>query len=725
MYCASVRIILAAAFGLLLGIHNAFPHGFALVYFKAADAKYYVLGANVGGLGNMPGWWFTIESTTSRHFLHQFRTAIEGALSAKTGVRAIMRARAIKQRFPVRQWVEDLEKLQASAIRISHSQAAKEKRPTLVTPSTPVIVDNSDPVRTLKSRVSKPRLRPRPELSHQNSQVGDLSVTAERALLSGPNLGLGSKMGPSSRRKRPAPPPSFSSNSMPSVPTLSSLRKEGGTVGEPKRSLDLLPKRLPPSVPSIRKIHMPTLSSLDPARLGREGLKNRPNSKQQRPQLLTPSNSSPAVPTLDSLATPGPGIGDPNKAPSNRRKRPPPPLSSNSTPGVPTLNSMARAEDGIGKSDKGFPTQSAMRVPLALDVLTEEDQRGSQAPSEIEPMRLKRFPSMPHVRPHDQKAVKVLGVQLPAERVKALTEPKRSGYHSDDSSTQPSSSSSNTNSPLSPITDFSESQPSSPEPAKKRFSLKASPKSPLSTYCVGQDSQEVDVGTCNPSESQPQTPIVAKKRFSLRLSLMSPLSTQLAGKDTKGVGIGSAKPELASSVRTPKSKVMRSAPAIDHFPSWGPHYFPYGSVTALSTSEVKEEKPDNVLQNVTPFFSDPQGEYENEFQQRLKKLNGKTSEHQLCIEEYLLSSEKSWFKDMRAAELRKNPHRILEEKPPQTRVQATSNNAKDDDFGLGNNYKPPSGLKRLMRKRIGDWPVYSFLLAFVSDCRSRSTNSVH
>lgn len=147
----------------------------------------------------------------------------------------------------------------------------------------------------------------------------------------------------------------------------------------------------------------------------------------------------------------------------------------------------------------------------------------------------------------------------------------------------------------------------------------------------------------------------------------------------------------------------------------GRHYFPHGSVAVLSTSEVQEERPDNKLQNVTPFFSDPQKEYENLFEQKLKKLNGRTSEHELCIEEYLLRSEKSWFGKLRAAELSKPPEGGPSEEPPTAMVQEIRKKAKDEGFGLADNHKPPSGLKRMMRRKIGDWPIYSFLLAFVSD----------
>lgn len=81
------------------------------------------VGARVGGLGQMPGWWFTVESTTTAHLMHQFKSAIEDALAAKTDVRAMMRARSAKQRFPVQKWVEDLNTLQSTAIRIHQREA--------------------------------------------------------------------------------------------------------------------------------------------------------------------------------------------------------------------------------------------------------------------------------------------------------------------------------------------------------------------------------------------------------------------------------------------------------------------------------------------------------------------------------------------------------------------------------------------------------------------------
>jgi len=82
------------------------------------------IGARVGGLGNMPGWWFTIESTTPSHLLAQFEAAICEALASPLEVRAPMRATAAKLRFLVIDWVKQLERLQTGARRYTRSFSA-------------------------------------------------------------------------------------------------------------------------------------------------------------------------------------------------------------------------------------------------------------------------------------------------------------------------------------------------------------------------------------------------------------------------------------------------------------------------------------------------------------------------------------------------------------------------------------------------------------------------
>lgn len=92
------------------------PFGLVAVEFGRKGAL--GVGSRVGGLGQMPGWWYTIESSSTKHQMHQFKMAIAGALKSNYDTRAMMRARSAKQRFPVAQWKEDLEILQGTAIKI-------------------------------------------------------------------------------------------------------------------------------------------------------------------------------------------------------------------------------------------------------------------------------------------------------------------------------------------------------------------------------------------------------------------------------------------------------------------------------------------------------------------------------------------------------------------------------------------------------------------------------
>ncbi len=101
------------------------PFGLVAVEFGRKGAL--GVGARVGGLGQMPGWWYTVESMTTVHLIHQFKQAINEALSSNTNTRALMRARSAKQRFPVAQWVEDLEILQTTAIRL-HDKVEATRR---------------------------------------------------------------------------------------------------------------------------------------------------------------------------------------------------------------------------------------------------------------------------------------------------------------------------------------------------------------------------------------------------------------------------------------------------------------------------------------------------------------------------------------------------------------------------------------------------------------------
>lgn len=149
--------------------------------------------------------------------------------------------------------------------------------------------------------------------------------------------------------------------------------------------------------------------------------------------------------------------------------------------------------------------------------------------------------------------------------------------------------------------------------------------------------------------------------------------------------------------------------------------------TTLSLGTVLQGKKDYKLQSVDPFFTDPTGLYYHAFEQKLEKLNGKTSEGPLCVEEYLVKSEKDWFNRFRSVKMGKSAATTpassvfrMRRGSPAGSVMTESQGSDGgfdndaDQFLLQENYQPPTGLKKFLLRRLGDWPLYSILLALVS-----------
>lgn len=156
------------------------------------------------------------------------------------------------------------------------------------------------------------------------------------------------------------------------------------------------------------------------------------------------------------------------------------------------------------------------------------------------------------------------------------------------------------------------------------------------------------------------------------------------------------------------------------------------SASTLSLQSVVGDRTDLKLQKVDPFFTDSTGEFYRGFEKRLGGLSGKNSEKELCIEEFLVKSEKEWFEKYRHARLgvmdRSNtplstPNRSRRNSATSMMTgfdrpsSALSNLAPtfrsdDDEFLLGKDYIPVSGLKKHLQRKVGDWPAYSLLLAF-------------
>lgn len=137
---------------------------------------------------------------------------------------------------------------------------------------------------------------------------------------------------------------------------------------------------------------------------------------------------------------------------------------------------------------------------------------------------------------------------------------------------------------------------------------------------------------------------------------------------------------------------------------------------ALRLDTVVGDCKDFELHKVEPFFSDPKGEYYNAFGKLLDSHQGSLSSDKLCVEEYIRTSEKDWFSRFYDTKLGKRRYSTVNTSCRSSR--SSSINSHDDsiinEFNLAADYKPPTGLKNIMLAKIGDWPVYAFLMAFVS-----------
>jgi len=155
------------------------------------------------------------------------------------------------------------------------------------------------------------------------------------------------------------------------------------------------------------------------------------------------------------------------------------------------------------------------------------------------------------------------------------------------------------------------------------------------------------------------------------------------------------------------------------------------AASVVSVDSILGGRTDFKLQQVDPFFTDSDGKFINAFEKRLEQLSAKNSISQLCIEEYLVDSEREYFDGMRDAKLGTGHARYAstaglvssDKKSPSRRNSSgdfgmaytdkeAMEKSRREEYGLGENYVPPTGLKKLLSRRLGDWPVYSILLAF-------------
>ncbi|KAI1833193.1 CAZyme family GH13 [Penicillium roqueforti] len=191
------------------------PFGLIAVEFGRKGAL--GIGSRIGGLGQMPGWWYTVESDSARHLLHQLRTAIKSALDSTPETREEMRENSAKQRFPVLEWVQKLEVLQRTSIQIHHQKnqltVAGTARDTQIFWETPALRDSALVTRPSSfqsaTALDTPPLGRAPQpfqpslLQLQAVEAQEMQVAeSNRGSMLGRNLSLGRRSGPGHGRKR-------------------------------------------------------------------------------------------------------------------------------------------------------------------------------------------------------------------------------------------------------------------------------------------------------------------------------------------------------------------------------------------------------------------------------------------------------------------------------------------------------------------------------------------
>lgn len=143
------------------------------------------------------------------------------------------------------------------------------------------------------------------------------------------------------------------------------------------------------------------------------------------------------------------------------------------------------------------------------------------------------------------------------------------------------------------------------------------------------------------------------------------------------------------------------------------HSLPTANQSVLTLDTVVGGRSDFKLQNVEPFFNDPKGEYYSSFSKLIDSHKGNLSADKLCVEDYIRSSEKNWFARFHDAKLGKTPKPVVNVSSRSTSAASSRDggSVQVNEFNLSPDYKPPTGLRKLMLAKIGDWPVYAFLLA--------------
>lgn len=547
--------------------------------------------------------------------------AIEGALASKQSVRATMRARSAKQRFPIAQWQEDLSIMQDTAIRLNQKAAFKQREKIARYSGT--VSGVSTPSRIFRGQWSMPSTAQHSTLpSAVASGTTTRATSPIREAKSGP-LSLGLRFGPGHVPAREIRKRNRLSKSRPGSRTPSIGPRSGRST-----SANTAANTATNTAANSR--------ASSPAGMGR--FRRRSRSRVRDDNAFSMTEDAPDMPPLPEDAMP---------ARSRKKSR-----FTEGTHGDIVIDPKDQLGQGdIHRFDFGNP-------------------RGHSVPRQI-----------------------TSGSNTPyGARTPRANSTRRNSMSGDDYETD--------------LTDVEERTVDeyilSPEEreSSRRDRRLARLRRSFAAHQVGQ----------------------AQDGASLQ---RPPLASRPASR-------GSTSSSGSSPPGTPRPEQLLLDSGSGSNSSGNPDGPPLApSANYLSLGSVLQGKKDYKLQSVEPFFTDPTGLYYNAFDKKLEKLNGKTSEGPLCIEDYLTSSEKDWFNRFRNVKMGKSAAAspassvfrlpLINERMVPSAVNSTvelehfdAHNNAHEQYLLNDDYQPPTRMKKFLLRRIGEWPLYSFLLAFVS-----------
>ena len=622
------------------------PFGLVAVEFGRKGAL--GVGARVGGLGQMPGWWFTIESTTTIHLTKQFKSAIRGALASKQDTRAIMRARSLIQRFPVAQWIEDLEKLQSTSINISQKEAQNALSrgvlrylgdvSGLTTPNTSAPNTRPSSRRNSFSRNNSPF----PSQPPTPSALRSMSPAPDRPMTPSQNLGPGHKHQTSDE-----------------------------DANKQNRRQSRSRKRLTKTPPMSRATSVGSMMELD--------RRNQGAGPGHRPR------------TSDGSET---DVKERRQSRSRRRLTKTPPLSRATSFGSLT-DLERRVQDSQRESSQreSWDPRELLRSYEDAPLHGHHHKRSSSASSTHQ--RRKRRSS---IASNDLQRNFSNSQQFPHRG----RQRSYSGGHPLDS-------------PPPPIPNLPDNG------AVEMYSPKRISPTYENSNAERETAKRISGGAAEKLERRvPKRSLTGNYSTSSNVTMKMFPPPQTPG--TYSPGLLSRNNSFFAPPFAPKSSVPASPTAEDSLLE-PPSLKKRLSVNSIINSG--DSKKEFNLQKVDPFFTDSNSVYYDAFSKKLDSVDAKNSETTLCIEDYLVKSEKRWFSDFHRAKLGMSsansssssvfrlPWTDREEpnfSPAGSRRASFDNEL--NEFNLSSDYVAPNGLKKFLQKKIGDWQIYCFLLAF-------------